>query len=324
MSTASALEREIECPPSAILSPTVQESGEAAERGTAIHVFCRSVIAGTPRALALAQVPEGPWRETCEQIDFAVLCGGISSVRAEVAYRLDVGAESARELGLNLGRKYPPRSANEIDGTNDFEGTNFVGRWVVTDIKTGFQLVTLCKDNPQMKFHALVLMLVHDVDEVEARIAYVEVDGTIRFDTHVFTRLELDLFGDVVLERRARIERANALLASGGKLEVRAGSWCRWCPAKISCPRFTALAHAMLGDLRDAHAQWGTLSPAQRAEVYLMAAEAKDLAERVVESMKGIARTEPIALPNGKVLRETSSGVRVVNAPKPERRRRSA
>ncbi len=324
MSTASGLEREIECPASAVLSPTVQESGEYAERGNAIHVFCRSVLAGTPRSLALAQVPDGQWRETCEHIDFAVLCAGVFDVRAEVAYRLNTDTEEARELGINLGRRYPPRAANEVDGTNDFEGRDFVGRRVVVDIKTGFNLVTRCQDNPQMKFHAGVQMLIHETDAVEAKIAYIGVAGEIRWDVHVFTRLELDLYGDQLVARRERIARANETILSGGRLEVNAGSWCQYCPAKISCPKFTALAHAMLGDLRDAAQKWGTLTPDQRAVAYLHASEAKVVAESILESMKGLARTEPIALPNGKILRETNAGVRVVNAPKADRRRRTA
>ena len=324
MSTASGLEREIECPASAVLSPIVQESGQYAERGNAIHVFCRSVLAGTPRSLALAQVPEGQWRETCEHIDFAVLCAGVFDVRAEVAYRLNTDTEEARELGINLGRRYPPRAANEVDGTNDFEGRDFVGRRVVVDIKTGFNLVTLCRDNPQMKFHAAVQMIIHNVDAVEAKIAYIDVGGAIRWDVHVFTRLELDLYGDVLVARRERIARAKETMRAGGRIEVHAGSWCTYCPAKISCPKFTALAHAMLGDLRDVAQKWGTLTPEQRAVAYLHAAEAKTVADSILESMKGLARTEPITLPGGKVLRETNAGVRVVNAPKAERRRRTA
>ncbi len=325
MSTASGLEREIECPASAALSPVVHESGEDAERGHEIHNFCRSVIAGTPRALALAAMTKAEWRETCEQIDFAVLCGGLLNVRAEVAYRIDTATDTATFLGINLGRRYPPRAANDVDGTNDFEGTKpFTGMWSVTDIKTGWAPVTLCRNNPQMKFHARALMLLHDVDQVEARIAYIAVDGQIAFDVHVFTRLELDLFGDQLIERRARIELANEALRADGRIAVHAGTWCTYCPAKVSCPKFTALARAMLPELRDVHARWGTMTADEKATAYLMAAEAKDLAERIVESMKGLARTEPIDLPGNKVLRETSSGVRVVNAERPSRRRRVA
>lgn len=328
MSTASALEREIECPASAVLSPIVHESGEAAERGSAIHVFCRSVIAGTPRSLALAAVPEGPWRETCEQIDFALLCGGLKDVRAEVAYRLTThegGEEVATFIGINLGRKYPSRAANDVDGTNDFEGIKILtGVWCVTDIKTGYWPVTLCKDNPQMKFHARVLMLLHDVDAVEGRIAYIGVGGEISWDVHVFTRLELDLFSDELDERKVRIARANERLKGGGRIDVHAGSWCTYCPSKYVCPKFTALAHSMVTDLRETHAKWGALSKEEKAKVTLLAYEARDLAEMVIESMKELARTEPIDLPNGKQLRDTGTGVRIVNGPRPERRRRVA
>lgn len=321
MSTASGLERELRCPASAVISPVVNDSGEDAERGTAIHIFCRSVIAGTPRAIALAQVSKAEWRETCEQIDFAVLCGGVTNVRAEAAYRLNVETEQVTFLGLNLGRRYPERAANDVDGTNDFEGTRAItGLWSVTDIKTGFWPVTRCQDNPQMKFHALVLMLLHDVAQVEARVAYVAVDGQIGFDVHVFTRLELESYCDELRARGARIERANEALRAG-RVEVSAGSWCRWCSAAMACPKNTMLAHAMLLDLRGLHARWGALATEQKASVYAMAYEARDLADRIVQSMKELARIEPIALPAGKELRETSSGVRVVNAERPRRRR---
>lgn len=338
MSTASALEREIECAASAVLSPIVNESGEAAERGGAIHVFSRSVIASaaitdetalmTARAIYLAAVPEGPWRETCEQIDFADLCGGLREVRAEVAYRIstnDDGEETVKFIGLNLGRRYPPRAANDVDGTNDFEGIDeSTGYWCVTDIKTGYWPVTACRDNPQMKFHARALMLLHGVDRVIARIAYIGVGGEISWDVHIFTRLELDLFSDELEERKGRIARANELLKSGGRLEVHAGDWCRYCPAMDVCPRYTALAHAMLTDLRDAHAKWGAMTEEERGRVTLMAFEARDLAERIVETQKARARQTPIDLGKGKILKDTGKSVRIVNAPKPERRRRVA
>ena len=327
MSTASALERELQCPTSAALSPVILNHGEDAERGHVIHTFCRSVIAGTPRAIALAAVPEGPWRETCEQIDFAILCGDIADVRAEVAYRINIETDEVTELGLNLNRRYPPRAANEIDGTNDFEGRRpITNTLVVTDIKTGFHLVTTCKENPQMRFHARALMLRHEVDVVEARIAYIDVGGTIRFDTHVFTRFELDVFNDDLLRRRERIAKANEALKGGGRVEVSTGSWCTYCPVKVSCPHYTELARAMLGDLRTTHAKWATLTADERAAATMQAYEVRDLAVRIIGTMQDIARTEPIALPGGKELRETAAGVRVVNAPKgtASRRRRTA
>jgi len=325
MSTASGLERELQCPASAVLSPVIRESREDAERGHELHTFCRSVIAGTPRELALAAISNPQWRETAEHIDFAILCGGVLRIRAEVAYRLNTETDEVMELGLNLNRRYPSRAAHEIDGTNDFEGYLPSGMPVVVDIKTGWLLVTACHLNPQMRFHARALMLKLDVEKVMARIAYVAVDGQIGFDTHIFTRLELDVFGDELVARRARIERANEMLRTTGRVEVHANpAWCRWCPAKDGCPKFTTLARAMLPELRETHERWGKLTDEQKATAYLMAVEAKDLADRIVESMKEIARTDPIDLPGNKVLRDTGAGVRIVNAERSLRRRRVA
>jgi len=325
VSTASALERELACPPSAVLSPTSRSQDDDADRGSVIHVFCRSVIAGTPRAIALAAISarteeEKRWKDTCEQIDFGILCGGLADVRAEVAYRIDTDAETVRELGVNLGRRYPKREPHEVDGTNDFEGRRpLTRRLVVTDIKTG-RLVTACKDNPQMKFHAAALMLRHDVDEVEARIAYIGVGGEIEFDVHVFTRLEVDLFLDELRARRERIARANEAIRAGQPFHVQAGEHCTYCPALISCPHHHALAASMLGKLREAHERWGTLTEEEKGAATIHAYECRDLSERIIESMKTMAQATPIDLGKGKVLKATGGGVRIVNAERPRRR----
>lgn len=329
MSTASALEREMMCPPSAILPTTVQESGEDAERGDIIHVFSRSVIAGTPRSIALAAVPAGPTRETCEQIDIDMLCGDLEEVRAEVAYRITTHEDdddTLIELGLNLKRRYPPRGPSDTDGTNDIEGWK-IGPdriRVVRDIKTGFHPVTLCKDNPQMKWHARAQMLRYGVDRVEAAIVYVGVGGELSFDTHVFTRLELDTFADELIARKAKIARANELLKAG-QLHVHADDrWCRYCPAKVGCPKFLSLAHAMRGDIDATRARYATMTLAEKAAVYEDAVRIRDVATMIVEGIKDLARIEPLPLPGNKVLKDTGTGVRVVNAPRPERRRRVA
>ncbi len=66
------------------------------------------------------------------------------------------------------------------------------------------------------------------------------------------------------------------------------------------------------------------MSEAEKATAFLMAYEARDLAERIVSSMQAMARDRAIDLGAGKELRDTGSGVRVVNAAKPTRRRRVA
>lgn len=331
MSTASALEREMRCPPSAVLPTTVQESGEDAERGHEIHGFIRSVASNVvPRSIALARLGEGPTRETCEQIDFEMLCGDLVDVRAEVAYRITTHGDeddTIVELGLNLGRRYPPREENDTDGTNDIEGwkAGEVGRLrVVRDIKTGWYPVTPCRDNPQMQWHARAQMLRFGVDRVEAAIVYVGVGGELSFDTYVFTRLELDTFADDLIARKARIARANELLKAG-QLHVNADDrWCRWCHAKMGCPKFTSLARAMGGDIDATRARYGTMTLAQKAAIYEDAVRIRDVATMIVDGIRDLARTEPLPLPGNKVLKETGTGVRVVNAPKPDRRRRVA
>lgn len=300
--TASSLERALACTSSVVL-PQIFSGGEDAERGSAIGAFARDILAGEPWEAMLERVPRNDWRATCRALDFRAICGDLTVVRAEVAYAVDPERQIARQLGLNLGRRYPPLAAGEFCGTNDLEGRKG-SLEVVCDLKSGRE-VTSCAVNPQMLFHALARYLVTGACEIEGRLLYVRADGRVFSDTHLFKAFELERFADRLAELVGRISEARGALAAGAALTAVEGSWCRYCPAYSSCPAKVALARAMISELSAAAGK--PLSPEEGGRVWMLATEAAKLAESVKQSMNGLARQVPLLTRPGKVVREIES-----------------
>jgi hypothetical protein len=311
--TASALERVGECTASHVL-PAAHTTSGYAKRGQVIASFVRRVLGGMPRAEAAALVADPDWRTTCTLLDFTKLVGDLSMVRGEMAYALNVETDDVRELGTNLGRNYPPLEENEIGGTDDIEGMRIDDVPVVIDVKTG-QPVTACCDNPQIKFFARVLQLRTGAQEVEGRIAYVSDDGHVEVDSHTFSAFDLDSFGDDLAEIVRRVASARTRHAAGEVLTVSSGSHCRYCPAMAACPRYTALARTMVGDVEDMTARLGVMTPEQQGVAYEKAKEIEKFLGVVLDGLKELARQNPIPLRSGKFYKETKSHSTHLNTP---------
>jgi len=312
--TASSLERALECPASVVL-PGVVESSDYAERGHVIHTFVRNVIAGADHAAELAKVVDPAHRATCAAIRFKDLVGDLTNVRAEVSYALDVEDETARVLGLNLGRKYPSLTRTQFAGTNDWEGLRLDGMPVADDLKTGWERVTPCKYNVQAKFHSRAIQLVTGAAEVEGRISYLDSDGSVDVDSHVFTAFELDSFGDELVELPIRIDHARRVYAMTGQVTVKSGDWCKYCPAMPACPKYTALARTMATDIDAIKGRLLIMTPDEQGIAWQRRTEIKNMLEVVDDGLKAIAREHPIPLPDGrKEVRSTDSHSRSFDA----------
>jgi len=309
--TASGLERAMACPASTAL-PAIHESSDYAERGSAIGRFVRGVLGGLSVDRALVDVrPE--WRETCLQLEWPKIVGGLHDVRGEMAYAILTPTMEVRELGSNLGRNYPKLPDSWVFGTNDVEGTGFDDVPVVTDLKSG-QEVTEAKANPQVKFHGLARHLRTGAPTVEGRLQYIEESGKVWTDPHRFDAFDLQVFGDEMADTVVRMRRAREAVARGESVTVYSGDHCRYCPAMMACPRYTSLARRMLPDLQELVQQgnveavterFSIMPMEQRAKAWTLAADASRLVDTVQEALKAIARREPIrGLPNGKMVEE--------------------
>lgn len=300
--SASAIGRALECPASVIL-PATQVHREDAVRGSSIHRFARLVARGVPIEEAIKHVAP-KWQATCWQLDWQTLLGGITEIRSENAFAIDVETQQVRFLGEDIGRDYSSVTATEYPGSEDIGGIDYDGMPVTTDVKTGFLPVTECWENKQIAYFALRIHLETGADRVRGRLAYVREDGSVRLDIHVFTRIELEDFLDELTDLVPRIEEARAQLAAGITPATSSGPWCRYCPAVSVCPSKTALARALGGDTDVVLRELRAMAPEQQGAAYVKAKEIKRLIEMILDGFDDIARRAAFVSRPGKVVKE--------------------
>ena len=305
VTSASAIERVTECAASAVLPKVRRASGPDAERGTEIHGYIRAILAGVKQETALEAVPP-QWRETCAKIDFQRLLAGVDVAQSEVAYAIDVQSMKARCLGANIGREYSrfDITATEIPGSCDIDALHYnTGARVVIDVKTGHSRVAPCRENTQIMFFALAMMLLTGANQIEGRIAYISESGEVWNDAHVFTRLELELFADeletTVLKR---VPEARRVYLENGTAKVKQGDHCRYCDSMTYCPAYTSLARTMATDMEQIAAKVEELTDEQAGVAWTKVKAVLTLAESVEKSLKERARQSPFPTPDGKIV----------------------
>lgn len=301
MTSASSLERELACPDGTLL-PHIFTSSEYAERGTCLHRFGSAVLSGVPRAKALVDVPE-KWRHTAEGFDPRAALAGCSSVRAEVAYAVNVKTGAVRELGQHLNRAYRV-SADEIPGTLDVAAVTFDDWALGADWKFGHENVAEVAENLQLTFAAYVRAEALGEDAAEGRVIYVREDGKTKPDTHRFSRLELDGFLDKLARLKAGIDAARLRRDRGEPAIVAPGPHCRYCPAMATCPAHVAIARRLLPDIQAIDAALLAMTPEQAGMAWAKLSTIKALVDHAEEGLKNMARQAPIPLPDGRELRE--------------------
>ena len=300
--TASSGERVFACPTSVVL-PRVDSTSEDAERGSDIHGFTSRRIRGMNKTAALSMVAPAN-RPMCEALRIEEALSGLTDVRAEVSYAYDAAAETWRELGEDLGRRYPPTAATEIAGSIDVEGTRADGIPVAADWKFGFGNLTPCRDNVQILYFARVLSMKHGASEVEGRLMTGRPNGRVSVDSHVFSAFDLDVFADRMVRAHERVEAARETLRRGDTPPVAIGPHCRYCPCLPSCPAYAGLVRSMVPDVERLADQVEAMTPEQGGAAWLKLQSNELLAERVRVGLKALASRAPLPVGNGKAVTE--------------------
>lgn len=317
----SALPRAMQCAPSTLGPQFVDEAGEDAERGTAIHSYLADVeVIGE---LAALDAVDERWRDDCAAIpldELRLLLPGRAVVEPAVAY--DVSTGRVRFLGADIGRNYEseengPLGAWEIAGASDRAGVvEGARRLVVIDYKTGRNYVPRARDNWQLRMQALAFARLWDCESVDAAILYVRPHERPYLDRVSWVRADLDRFA---AELRRAVEGWIALRAwvAAGNLPtaIRRGSWCRYCPVRETCPAQLSLLASLLTQagraqtLADVLAALRNGGDAYAYEVWCAITQiGKDLGER----LRDRAHSWPIRLPDGREYGPTQSAERVV------------
>lgn len=215
MITFSMLPRLLECPASAALPRHETYSADAAA-GNANHD--RLARFGDLPDELRALLPPDP----------------ISEVK--LAY--DVATRRARIIGAGRGRAYGPLGPFEIAGSVDALGLE-KERAVVLDWKTGALDVDPAARNHQLWGYALAASRAFGRDEALVRIVYTAQGN--RVDEHAIDALELAAFADRLERLHGQVAFAIAQRRDGIEPDTVEGPWCRYCPAKQSCPSKTGL-----------------------------------------------------------------------------------
>lgn len=318
MPSMSALPRAMQCGASVVGVQFLDEAGDDAARGAAIHAYLADVeVVGETAAL---DAVEEEWRDDCAAIpldELRHLLPGRAVVEPAIAY--DVMSGRTRFLGSDVGRDYEseangPLGAYEIAGAADRAGVADGKRLVIVEYKTGRGYVPRARDNWQLRTQAVALAQLWRCESVDAAILYVRPHERPYLDRVSWVRADLDGFA-------ARLRRAvqdwialRAWVAAGNVPTTSRGSWCRYCPVRETCPAQLSLLASLLTQLGRARTLQDVIallrSGDASAHELTTAVEqlARDLRARVRES----AASWPIQLPNGREYGPTPSAERVV------------
>jgi len=237
----SSAERWMNCAGSVRLAATVppQPTSEAAAEGTVAHSLAELLVTGKADVMELTGrigeivVQEGHDIEISEEmvdgaIEYADL---IASDRREI----DKMGHPAPTVGAAEVRVHAKTVHADLWGTADYLLYQKGNRLIVYDYKFGKGVVVEVAENPQAGIYAIAAM------EGPAGAAYDAVelvihqprarhqDGVVRRWTA--SREWLSAF-------RKRVDAA-AQATTGPNPPLKAGSWCKWCPALAVCPEIT-------------------------------------------------------------------------------------
>lgn len=325
--SASTLDRASICPASLALPYVSEAVGDAAVKGTLVHMYLEHVVGNLSpenhhelvevKELALYQLRQTANKpalikdaiDIARNIDLQDLRElfppqEIEQFHYEVAFKYNVKTEkivATTEHGDFS--TYTPYD-NEFTGVADLILRHSNGFYTVIDYKTGSY--TPVKDNVQLKFLALCTYLQYKPEYVTAQIIAIDRDGQVSEESVIYNTAQLEELKKYFTSLYLRVEQARTKVANKEVVSVTIGSHCKYCACKQYCPGYTQLAKSAL-DIQPYHdLNLDLLSPEQLGQLYERASTALDILEAIVKNIKGIAATTPIPLNNGRQLKMIS------------------
>lgn len=235
--SGSSFGRVERCPASAALPGADAQTAYATD-GTDVHAFVEQIGAGVARDAALANTAPAV-REACARIDVDALPRG----RTEVALAYDHATGLARVTRWRE-RRYEPGPTEipmTLDVLMDYDPED--DSVAVVDYKFVRFQHDAEDDRPQLEIQALAAAAEAGASRAHCVVGMIQDDGAI-----VWRRWTLDTAAlDAVAARVVRAARAVAaaradrdaherVYLAPWRPDVRMGAWCRYCPARASCP----------------------------------------------------------------------------------------
>lgn len=291
--SASAVTRGMACPASQALPHVYSPPGRAADRGNAVHTLMDHTT-DKGHAAALQMVPP-EFREWCARIDseaiIAATVGDGELIGSEITYVFDYVTGKSRELGRRLNRNYRRKAPTEFAMTIDL-GVKYPSRVKSTDWKTG-SYVEPAADNSQLKLHLVAMTDVFSSDIGTGELVKIGDEGVDWTDSADYDAFDRDAFVAEIGEMVVGIEKAEAVVKSGGTPAVREGDHCKFCPAYERCPAKLSLLIAIVGGKLE------SLEDENAVLAYQRTRDVIEIGERALNKIKERADREPIALGDG-------------------------
>lgn len=244
----SAAHRWLECPGSIALSAGIPDtSSEFADEGTFAHDIAARALLGL--------------QSIDKYVGTVSACGRFTVDAAMVdALRLYTDAFAALQMMDGVG---PTAIEERVALSDDVYGTADALAWSgdrktlhVMDLKYGQGVYVEVERNPQLMIYGAAALRSRrgtsiDVERVTLHVVQPRHPARPAWRSWTIARDELDAFGQGVVDVAASIK--------AGADTLYAGDWCRWCPAKATCPK---LRETALEAARAAFADVDALTPA--------------------------------------------------------------
>ncbi len=233
--SASGSARWLNCPGSIELSlkaPPQVDSVYAAE-GTRAHLVLETILrAKNPRARA--EMLRGEFPD--EMIDHALdAFKYIESITPK-------GAQRFAETKVML----PDEIGPDMYGTIDCAIVELFGELIVIDYKYGAGIAVSPEGNTQLIYYALGLAYKYDFNFDTVRLIIIQPRAY-----HEAGPIREAVMGMKILETYISLFREGVSACNESNAKLRAGYWCRFCPAATICPELTANAMKDAGGVFD-------------------------------------------------------------------------
>jgi len=292
------------CPGGAVL-PHTDRDDAAAAAGTRLHAFLQAATE-VGRADALGQVDDDDERATFAAIDLDALPVG-ASYAAEVALAFDVTTGRVRELGRGLSRAeaYRTLTPTEIGGTADVLALA-PDHALAADYKRGRSAPPATR-NWQVRFLAMAAAKLWGRSTARAAVIQLAASSSPSWSVVDLDVFDLEEIADRMRELHSIVTAAAETVTSHEIVpHLRAGEWCRHCPAYLHCPVQTALVRRIAtGAELDTMEMMLPLSKEIAGVAYGRLRQAEAMLARVRSAIYALAKREgPIPLGDGLVLGE--------------------
>ena len=273
---ASGSKRWLNCPGSLVLKGADDKGGDAAWKGSVMHAVAEAVLCeewATPYDMVGLQVvavtQDGI--EVEDSTEFTPEMAKLVAEYTDHCARL-VGQDRFVELEVKLGDLHP--DLEDVWGTVDYvvksgltaPGWHYSNTLHIVDLKTG-NVPVGARENTQLMIYALGAMAylykMHDrwtPESVVMTIVQPKAGGVKTWSTN---RHRMEQFARELLAGVNRVKQAteDAAVSEDGDValpmaHLKAGDWCRYCPAIATCPaqakRMDSMALEAFGKSGDA------------------------------------------------------------------------